>query len=76
MNINKNKLDKLCESKIIEIINVKLDEDMIEELLKKDGFYPAYHMNKKYWISIILDNTLSDKEIQKYILLSYNFTIK
>ena len=37
-------------------------------------FYKAYHMNKKKWISIILDETLSDEDIFKYIDESYQLT--
>ena len=58
----------------VEIINVKLNEEKIKKLLKQKGFYQAYHMNKKNWISIILDNTLSDDEIMSYIEVSHRFT--
>ena len=75
MNIAKSKLDK--ESSLeVEIINVKLNEEKITKLLKQKGFYPAYHMNKKNWISIILDNTLSDEEIIGYIKESHSYTEK
>ncbi len=74
MNIDKTKLgDK--ENKEVEVINVKLDSKKIEELVKKEGFYPAYHMNKKYWITIILDDTLDDKLIMKYIDESHSYTV-
>ena len=69
--LNKNKLDNKT-NKIIEILNIKLDPKEIEELLKKEGFYKAWHMNKKYWITIILDNTLSTNEIMNLIDKSYN----
>ncbi len=74
MNINKNKLDK--EDREIEILNVKLDENKIKGLLKRPGFYKAYHMNKEKWITIILDDTIDDKEIMEYIKESYLFTSK
>lgn len=45
---------------------------MIKELIKIDGFYRAYHMNKKSWISIILDNTLDNEIIYSLIDQSYN----
>ena len=35
------------QSGTVEIINLKLPEEKIAELLTKPGFYPAYHMNKK-----------------------------
>ena len=74
MYINKEKIDK--ENKMVEVMNVKLPPEMITELLEKKGFYKAYHMNKKHWITIILDDYLKDDEIMKLIEISYKFTIK
>ena len=45
---------------------------MIKELIKNNGFYKAYHMNKKSWISVILDNTLDNEIIYSLIDQSYN----
>ena len=61
MNVDISKLDK--GSGEIEVLNVKIDENKIPELIKQKGYYEAYHMNKKYWISIILNDTLSDEDI-------------
>ena len=69
MNISSDKLNK--EIGEVEILNIKLNEDKIMNLLKKEGFYKAYHMNKKDWISIILNDTLEDKEIFSLIDESY-----
>ncbi len=46
MNIDKSKLIENSSGEI-EIIDIKLEPNEIEYLLKQDGFYPAYHMNKK-----------------------------
>ena len=46
-----------------------------KNLLKQDGFYPAYHMNKKNWITVILDNTISDEKIMNLIDKSYSYTV-
>ena len=72
MNIDKSKLDSNTKGKV-EIINIKTNR--VEELLNKKGFYPAYHMNKKYWITIILDESLSDKEIMELISESYELVL-
>ena len=74
MNVDKNKLDKKSTDEV-EIIDIKLEPSEIENLLKLDGFYPAYHMNKKSWISMILDNTISDEKIMNLIEKSYSYTI-
>ena len=70
MNIDKSKIDKGTGEK--EIINVKIEEYMLKELLKQKGFYEAYHMNKKYWLTIILDDTVDDEIIFSLIDNSYN----
>lgn len=72
MNIDRSKLEDIFGE--VEIINVKLDPETIQVLLNKKGFYPSYHMQKKNWISIILDDTLSDEEIINYIMESHKYT--
>ena len=71
MNINKSVL-KEKDNKQIDILNVKTDEKIIEKLIKEKGYYKAYHMNKKNWITIALDETLKDSVIEKLIDSSYN----
>ena len=70
MNVNYSKLDNKTGE--VEIINVKLDEKEIQDLLKQNGFYKAYHMNKVGWITIILNDTLKDEVICSLIDKSYN----
>lgn len=41
-----------------------------------DSVIPAYHMNKTYWNSIILDGTVPSDKIQGMIKDSYNITNK
>ena len=60
------------ESGEVEILNVKLDQNKMKKLLEKKGYYKAYHMNKKDWITIVLNDTLKDEEIFSLIDESYN----
>ena len=55
----------------IEVINVK--NDHVVELIQRKGIYPAFHMNKKYWLSLPLDDTLRDTEL--FALLDESFTL-
>lgn len=73
-NINKNKLDDK-KSGEVEIINIKLPKDKIKQLLMKKGFYPAYHMNKTSWITIVLDESIKDDLICDLIDESHQFTM-
>ena len=61
-------------SETVDILNVKLPSDQIEQLLKRTGFVPAYHMNKKHWITILLDDSLKDDEIMQYVMQSHGDT--
>lgn len=74
MNINISKLEENSIGEV-EIINIKLEPKEIEYLLKQDGFYPAYHMNKKNWITIILNNTIANEKIMSLVEKSYLYTI-
>ncbi len=54
----------------VDIINLKGDAEMIPELLKEPGFYPAYHMNKKHWFTITLDDRVDDEKILSLVAAS------
>ena len=69
MNIPKNKIIG-NDNKEIEVFNVMLHEET-QNYLNYAGIYPAYHMNKKHWVSILLDDTLPDDYIKNLIDISY-----
>ena len=73
MNIDKSKLNSQ-QSGETEIINLKIDAQKIPSLINQKGFYPAYHMNKKYWLTVSLDDTLDDKIIQTLIIESHAYS--
>ena len=73
MKISWDKLEKGREGQV-EAVNLK--HDQVADLLSHKGVYPAFHMNKRYWISVALDDTLSDKEVLEFIEKSWNLTTK
>lgn len=58
----------------IEILNVKCDPDMAGFLVSGKGILPGYHMNKKNWISILLDGTVEKEQILALLDQSYLLT--
>jgi predicted DNA-binding protein (MmcQ/YjbR family) len=57
-------------------INIKAKPEKVIELIEDySSALPAYHMNKKHWLSIELDNFLNDKLLKQLILESYNLVI-
>ena len=70
MQIERKKLDLSGEdweqeelAQLITIVNVKVRPDQMPQLLAKPGIYPSYHMSKKSWVSLVLDEDLSDQEV-------------
>lgn len=56
------------------VVNVKASAEDIEKIPYSPGFLPGYHMNKKYWMTILLDGSVSEKVICDYIVKSYELT--
>lgn len=61
---------------LIEVADIKLSPEHIEKLMKQEHFYPGYHMNKKYWMTIILDDSVRDERIMELIEESHSYTEK
>ena len=70
LTVSKRKLNLDCDE-IIEVINLHNIAEEIEKLIDNKKYFPAYHMNKKYWCTICLDGTVELKEIYKLIDISY-----
>lgn len=73
MRITADKLG-IENDNIIDVMNVKCDRLLIGSLLEKQGFFPAYHMNKSNWISIALDGSADDDTIRWLIDMSFAAT--
>ena len=74
MEIDVKKVDKKLNGNV-EVVNIKLDPEKIQELHKEKGFYPAYHMNKKNWISILLNDIVPDQVLLTLLDESHSFTL-
>lgn len=73
LNIPAAKLG-LDTEKQIDIVNVKCDPLMIGSIIRENGIYPAFHMNKNYWISIALDGGADDEKIRWLLDMSFDAT--
>lgn len=74
MDLKLSILDENKGKESVDIINLKVNPDYLKELVKIDGIYPGYHMNHKNWISITLDNKLSDEQIMELLSESFSLT--
>ena len=71
MDLPRNRLG-LEGDGIVDVMDVKCGSLMVGSLLAQDGFLPAYHMSKGSWVSVLLDDTVSDEDIYPLLELSYD----
>ena len=45
---------------VIDVLNLKQPTEMFGSFSASDGVYPAYHMNKLHWISVLLPDAQED----------------
>lgn len=58
----------------LEILNIKCKPDLAAILRDTDQILPAYHMNKKHWISANLSSKISLEQVEDLIDLSFELT--
>jgi predicted DNA-binding protein (MmcQ/YjbR family) len=57
-------------------ISIKLPPEEGQELREKyDVIRAAYHLNKRHWNDILIENTFSSDQIQNWILRSYHLVL-
>lgn len=56
----------------MDVINLKVDDLFFRDLiLQEEGILPAYHMNKRHWISVLLDGTVTEERVMDLIDMSF-----
>lgn len=58
-----------------EILDLRANPYDIPGLLDGKKYFPGYHMNKKHWITIFLDGSVSSEEICDMIDKSYSLAV-
>lgn len=67
---------KVNQTGTVDILNLKSDPDLIDDLIKTPGILPAYHMNKRHWVTVLLDGTCLADRVKTLVDLSYQLTAK
>ena len=55
----------------IDILNVSVNPRLVATLREREGFRPAWRMNRNKWVTVLLDGTVPDDEIRTYLDMSY-----
>ena len=53
MRVSRRKFG-LDSDETVDVVNLKLPSEMFGSFRADEGVYPAYHMNKVHWISVLL----------------------
>lgn len=73
MRVDGGKLG-LKNAQALEILNLKCKPDLAEILRDGEQILPAYHMNKKYWISVNLSSDVEKEKVFDLIEESFILT--
>ena len=60
----------------LDVVNLKCQPPLVTLLLEKEGVFPAYHMNRRHWVSILLGGAFPEEEILELLELSFRLTEK
>ena len=74
MNISMGSLLHDKDKTPVDVINLKLDTEEAERIRSIDGVFPAFHMNHKLWISVVLNDTLTDDAVMALVNDSFRLT--
>lgn len=70
MDVPRNRLGLEGEGRV-DILDVKCPPATIATLRTRDGFLPAYHMDKNHWITVRLDGSVPEAEITRLLDTSH-----
>ena len=71
MNVSGSKTG-LESDEVIPVLNLKIEDPVFHDLLiKQKGIIPAYHMNKRSWITVRLNGDVPEKNVFDLIDESY-----
>lgn len=72
MKVSRRKFG-IDSDEVIDVVNLKLPTEMFGSFGTFDGVYPAYHMNKFHWISVLLSDA-PDDIVQFLVNVSFEAT--
>lgn len=64
----------MSDNRKVDVLNIKCEPMTVDFLRQQNGYFPAYHMNKVNWISVLLNGPAPDDEIKNLIDISYEMT--
>ena len=60
---------------LVDVINLKLEPAMVGAVRDERGIFPAYHMAKGSWVTVLLDGTVPKETILAFLDISHSLTV-
>lgn len=73
--VSKRKLG-IDSDETVEILDLRIKPENLDEFLDNKKYFAGYHMNKKHWYTICLDDSVSFEEICERVAISYTLALK
>lgn len=78
MRIPRGKLGLRGEGHV-DVVNLKVSPEMIPSLTQERGVFPAYHMSKTHWVTVVTDGaeaSASDEMVAFLTEVSFTLTAR
>lgn len=70
LTVSRQKLG-VKSDEIVEIIDLRSEPEALDSLIDNKFYYPGWHMNKRHWYTIVLDDSVPFDEICRRVDESY-----
>jgi len=58
-------------------VNLKVDPEQGVELREQyPAVQPGYHMNKKHWVTVLMDGSIPDRLLLQWVDISYDLVVQ
>lgn len=75
MTISRRKLG-FDSDEVVEVVDLHSEAALLEKIIDNKSVFRGYHMNKKYWLTVVLDGTLKNTKLNELVEKSYELAIK
>ena len=75
MTVPKKKFGIDCDESV-DVVNLKCSQEIISDIVRENGIFPAYHMNKNHWVSVLLDGSVDGGTVRWLTRMSFELTKK
>ena len=65
-------VEGMAGQEILEVMNLHLPPDDVSHLIDRECFFPAWHMNKTHWVTVVVDGRIETSRLREYVKTSYH----